>query len=97
MNNLESMAELFAMLGEPTRLKIVTELAREERCVHELADTLGLSLSAISHQLRLLKATRVVKFRKAGKHVFYRLDDDHIKQILQVASEHVDENRTTAL
>jgi len=89
------MAELFTMLGEPTRLRIVTELSGQERCVHELADTLGLSLSAVSHQLRLLKTTRVVKFRKAGKHVFYRLDDDHIKQIIQTASEHIQENRSS--
>ena len=91
MKHLESMAELFAMLGEPTRLNIVNQLIQRELCVHELAESLKMSVSAVSHQLRLLKATRIVKFRKQGKHVYYRLDDDHIKEMILIAREHINE------
>jgi DNA-binding transcriptional ArsR family regulator len=89
----EHVAELFSILGDQTRVKIVNALIEKELCVHELAELLNMTLSAISHQLRLLKATRLVRFRKEGKHVYYRLDDQHIRQLLNIALEHVKETR----
>jgi len=89
----EQVAELFSILGDQTRVKIVDALIEKELCVHELAALLNMTLSAVSHQLRLLKATRLVRFRKEGKHVFYRLEDEHIKQLLNVAIDHVNEYR----
>jgi len=88
----EQMAELFSLLGDCTRMNIIHALIENELCVHDLADQLGMTLSAISHQLRLLKTARLVRFRKEGKHVFYRLDDEHIKQIVTIAEAHIKEN-----
>ena len=88
---ISSMAQFFGMLSDPTRLKIVIVLKKEELCVHEIADAIGLSISAVSHQLRLLKTAKMVKNRRNGKMVYYSLDDEHIEQLLSVANEHVNE------
>ncbi len=82
------MAETFKILGDPTRLKIVLALTKEELCVLDIAELLGMSESAISHQLRLLKTLRLVKQRKDGKMVFYSLDDEHIEDLIRVAARH---------
>jgi DNA-binding transcriptional ArsR family regulator len=88
---LDSMSQFFCMLGEPTRLKIILVLKKSELCVHEISDTIDLSISAVSHQLRLLKSAKIVKNRRQGKHIYYALDDEHIKELLLVADEHVRE------
>ncbi len=88
---INSMAQFFGMLSDPTRLKIVIVLKKEELCVHEIADTIDLSISAVSHQLRLLKTAKMVKYRRNGKMVYYSLDDEHIEQLLSVADQHVNE------
>ena len=86
--NINGMADTFKVLGDPTRLKIVVALSRQELCVLDIATALGMTESAISHQLRLLRALRVVKQRKDGKLAFYSLDDEHIEDLVRVASRH---------
>lgn len=85
------MAEIFKILGDQTRLKIVLALSKQELCVLDIATVLGMSESAISHQLRLLKTLRLVRQRKEGKMVFYSLDDEHIEDLIMVASRHCEE------
>ena len=88
---LDSMSQVFGILSDPTRLKIVFALTSEELCVHEIANTIELSISAVSHQLRLLKTAKMVKSRREGKMVFYTLDDEHVEQLLSIADFHVRE------
>lgn len=83
-----SIAETFSVLGDQTRLKIVMALTKEELCVVDIAELLGVTESAISHQLRLLRTLRLVKQRKEGKMVFYSLDDEHIEDLIRVAARH---------
>lgn len=86
-----SLAETFKILSDQTRLKIVLALTKRELCVLDLAAVLGITESAISHQLRLLKTLRLVKQRKEGKMVFYSLDDEHIEDLIRVAERHTSE------
>lgn len=86
------LAETFKMLGDPTRLKIVLALLKSELCVCDLSALIGVSVSAISHQLRYLKNMRLVKFRKEGKVVYYALDDNHIVTIIKETQKHVRED-----
>jgi len=88
---IAAMSETFKVLGDPTRLKIVLALTKEELCVLDIAELLGMTESAISHQLRLLKTLRLVKQRKDGKMVFYSLDDGHIEDLVRVATRHSSE------
>ena len=90
-DSVERVADTFKVLGDPTRLRIVHALAREELCVCDLGTLLGLSQSTVSHSLRALRQMRLVRYRKAGKIAYYSLDDDHIARILGVAFEHVEE------
>lgn len=83
------LANLFKSLADPTRLRLVAELVGAERCVHELTERLGMSQPAISHQLRLLHDRGVVARRREGRHIYYRLDDDHVLQLFQRGREHV--------
>lgn len=85
------LAELFKVFADSTRMKIIYALLEEELCVCDLANIVGTTQSAISHQLRILKQAKLVKFRKDGKVVFYSLDDDHISQIVKKGSEHIEE------
>ena len=85
------LSETFKTLGDPTRLRIVLALAKEEFCVCDLSILINLSVSAISHQLRLLRNMKLVKFRKEGKMVYYSLDDSHIENIIREAQTHVRE------
>jgi ArsR family transcriptional regulator len=85
------LSELFSVLSDVTRLKIVTILQHGELCVQDIAQTIGMSVSAVSHQMRLLKTMKLVKFRKLGKMKYYSLDDSHIEQLLRIAHEHVEE------
>ena len=88
---VERLAETFKALGDPTRLRILSALSRAELCVCDLATLLGASESAISHQLRLLRSLRVVRARRDGRMVFYRLDDDHVVRLLAQGRAHVEE------
>jgi len=90
---LSALAELFKVLGDRTRARILEALAVSELCVCDLAAILCLSQSAVSHQLRLLRATKLVRYRKEGKNVFYSLDDEHVRQLFRQALEHVQEER----
>ncbi len=88
---VQSMAEMFRALGDPTRLRLILALAREELCVCDLTALTEVSASAISHQLRVLRGLKLVKYRRQGKMVYYSLDDAHVEQLLTVAQEHVNE------
>jgi ArsR family transcriptional regulator, lead/cadmium/zinc/bismuth-responsive transcriptional repressor len=86
-----SLAEIFRTLGDPTRVKILQALSVEELCVCDLAKLLGISESATSHQLRVLRSQKLVRFRKEGKMAFYSLDDAHIDSLMKEALRHVRE------
>ena len=88
---LEDIAELFKGFADATRVHILSLLAVEELCVTDIADKVSLSQSAISHQLRILKDAKLVKFRREGKSIFYTLDDDHVRAILSLGMEHLSE------
>lgn len=83
------LAETFKVLGDPTRIRIIQSLRQGELCVCDLSQVLEMSQSAISHQLRVLRNLRLVKFRKEGKVVYYSLDDDHITQLFDQGLDHV--------
>jgi len=83
------LAETFRVLSDPTRVRIVSALAEREQCVHELADALGLSHSATSHQLGMMREMRLVVGTKQGRHVVYRLDDDHVSDLFRLGLSHV--------
>lgn len=85
----ERVAAIFRALSDPTRLRIVSALSHGELCVGDLADALGMTQSAVSHQLRTLREMRVVRHRRIGKQVHYTLDDDHIRDLYQRSLEHV--------
>ncbi|WP_461205387.1 ArsR/SmtB family transcription factor [Clostridium sp. DL1XJH146] len=88
---LEGAADLLKVFGDRTRIKIINALSVSEMCVCDLAHVLNMTQSAISHQLRVLKGARLVKYRKEGKVVYYSLDDEHVKGILNIALEHIKE------
>ncbi len=84
------LAATFKALADPTRIRIVSVLAQTELCVCDLAATLGMTQSAISHQLRLMRDMRLVKSRKEGRMVYYALDDEHIYDLYQRGLEHIE-------
>src|SRR4051794_22405185 len=86
-----TLAETFRALGDPTRVRILDALARAELCVCDIATLLSFTESAVSHQLRLLCGLRLVRSRRAGRMVFYALDDDHITRLFAQGLEHVEE------
>lgn len=88
---LYDLADLFKVFGDSTRLRILCALFNCEQCVRHIADELGMTHSAISHQLRFLKQNKLVKNRREGKIVFYSLADDHVKRIFDQGLEHVRE------
>ena len=87
----QALAELFKTFGDPTRIRILSVLSYGEVCVNDLADTLSMTASAISHQLRLLKQARLVKSRRDGKLIYYSLDDDHVRSMFAQGLEHIQE------
>jgi DNA-binding transcriptional ArsR family regulator len=87
----DRLSETFKALSDPTRIKIVFALLQSELCVCEIADVIGMSQSAVSHQLRKLKDLRLVKRRKSSKMVFYSLDDEHIVKLLTQGVDHIRE------
>ena len=88
---LYDLAELFKVFGDTTRIKILCALFESEMCVCDIAALLSMNQSAISHQLRVLKQARLVKYRKEGKVVYYSLDDEHVKQIFDQGLVHIRE------
>ncbi|MFQ5884759.1 MAG: ArsR/SmtB family transcription factor [Thermoplasmata archaeon] len=86
-----SLSDTFKALGDRTRVKILHALSKEELCVCDISAILDMSISAVSHQLRVLRNMKLVRFRKDGKIVNYSLDDDHIVRLLKMAHEHVTE------
>lgn len=88
---LYDLAELFKVFGDSTRIKILYTLFEAELCVCDISKLLGLTQSAVSHQLRVLKGSRLVKFRREGKTVFYSLADGHVRKIIAQGMEHVNE------
>ena len=88
---LYDLAELFKVFGDSTRIRILYALFEAELCVCDIAQLLGLTQSAVSHQLRVLKGAKLVKPRKEGKTVFYSLADDHVRKVIAQGLEHVEE------
>ena len=92
-NEVGELADTFKVLGDATRVRILDILSHDERCVGDLAELLGVSESAVSHQLRLLRNARLVRQRRAGQQVFYALDDQHVIRLFEQAREHVQERK----
>lgn len=90
-NELFDLAELFKVFGDSTRIRILYVLFEKEICVQELADRLGMTQSAVSHQLKILKQSKLIKSRREGKSAFYSLSDDHVRSIIDQGLEHVQE------
>ena len=88
---LYDLAELFKVFGDSTRIRILYALFESELCVNDIAQLLNLGQSAVSHQLRILKDAKLVRFRREGKIIFYALDDEHVRNILSMGMEHVEE------
>ena len=88
---LYDLAELFKMFADSTRVKILYALFESELCVCDIAELLGMSQSAISHQLRVIKQAKLIKNRRDGKTIFYSLADEHVKTIIGMAKEHLEE------
>lgn len=86
---LYKLADLFKVFGDPTRIRILNALSQTELCVQDIADRLSMTQSAISHQLRILKQSELVKFRRDGKTIYYSLADDHVATIMAQGMEHV--------
>ena len=86
---LEAIADLFKAFGDTTRVQILSNLLFGEMCVGGIAEAVGLSQSAVSHQLRILKQMHLIKFRREGKNILYSLADDHVRTILEMGLEHV--------
>jgi len=87
----QDLAAIFSVLADPTRVRLVAALAEHELCVCDLANVLGLRQSTVSHQLRLLRALRVVRFRKEGRVAYYALDDAHVTGLLAQGLDHIRE------
>ncbi|NLV99738.1 MAG: helix-turn-helix transcriptional regulator [Clostridiales bacterium] len=91
---VNDLAEFFRLFGDATRLKILHALSISEMCVCDISEFLGMSQSAVSHQLKVLRQCRLVKYRREGRNVFYSLDDEHIQQIIYTGLEHMLEKQT---
>lgn len=88
---LYDLAELFRVFGDSTRIKILYALFESELCVNDISTVVGISQSAVSHQLRVLKSSKLVKFRREGKAMLYSLDDDHVRSMIALGMDHVEE------
>jgi DNA-binding transcriptional ArsR family regulator len=85
----QALADTFRVLGDPTRIRLIAAMALAERCVGDLAALVGMSESAVSHQLRMLRAARIVRTRRAGRQIFYTLDDGHVLALFEQGLSHV--------
>lgn len=88
---VHAVAEVFKLLGDPTRVRLVDALSHGERCVCDLAELVGITESAVSHQLRLLRSARLVRVRRTGRQAFYSLDDHHVLGLVHDTRRHVEE------
>ena len=88
---LYAVSDFFKVMSDSTRMRIMAVLDNEELCVCDLSEVLGMTKSAVSHQLKVLKDAQLVKFRRDGKNVYYTLKDDHVKTILEMGIEHIKE------
>jgi len=86
---LQKLSELFKILGDPTRTKILWALDQNEMCVCDIANALDMTKSSISHQLAILRTAGIVKYRRAGKEVYYMLDDEHVTQLYEMGLRHI--------
>ncbi len=89
----QTLAELFKLFGDSTRIRILTALKDGEKCVRDIADELGMNVSAISHQLKSLKVANMVKSRRDGQNIYYALSDDHVESIINIGLEHIREGK----
>ena len=87
--DIADIALLFATMGDPSRLEILLTLVEREQCVHDLTKAVGMSQSAVSHQLRILRDRKLVRTRRNGRQIFYRLDDAHVTALLSLATDHL--------
>ena len=87
------LAELFKVFGDSTRTRILSSLEFSELCVCEISEVLNMSISAVSHQLRILRQSKLVKSRKIGKEVYYSLDDEHVLKMIHFGFEHLNERK----
>ena len=92
---MEQMAQFFKVLGDSTRVRLLLRLADSEQCVSQLAEGLGLSGSAVSHHLRLLRLNRMAKCRRSGKSIYYSLSDEHVRSALVMVEEHILERQSS--
>ncbi|KAB2878422.1 helix-turn-helix transcriptional regulator [bacterium] len=92
-SELYQLSEVFSILGDTTRLKVVLALIETELCVCDIANFLGITKSAVSHHLRLMRNLRLVRFRRDGKMTYYSLDDHHIENLLKQATDHIEERK----
>jgi len=90
---VQALADTFRILGDPTRVRIVDALSEGELCVCDIAERVGISESAVSHQLRLMRTMRIVRGRREGRCVYYTLDDQHVLSLFQQGLRHVTEDR----
>ena len=93
VEKLYDLSDLFRIFGDSSRIRILYLLSVSDMCVCDMASLLDLTISAVSHQLRLLKQARLVRYRKSGKTVIYALDDDHVKSILSQGMDHINETK----
>ena len=89
--SINNLTEFFKIMGDNTRIQILCALAQNEMCVCDLVSVVNVSRSAMSHQLRILRHAHLVKSRREGKNIFYSLDDDHVKSVIQTSLEHTEE------
>ncbi len=85
------LSELFKIFGDSTRVKIINVLINSELCVNDISEKINVSQSAVSHQLRILKGSKLVKYRKEGNLIYYSLADDHVEKIFVLGCEHINE------
>ena len=90
-NEMYDLAELFKCFGDSTRIRILCVLFEEEVCVNDIADALNMTQSAVSHQLKLLKSAKLIKNRREGKSILYSLADEHVRKIIAMGLEHIEE------
>ena len=94
-DELSDLAELFKIFGDSTRIKILFDLFQGEKNVTEICDDLEMNQSAVSHQLKILKVSKLITSRRDGKAVYYRLADEHVKTIIAMGKEHIEEQKPT--
>lgn len=91
IDEIIELADMFKLFSDSTRLRIICALLKEELCVCDLTELLGLNQSTVSHQLQLLRASNLVKYRREGKQIFYKLRDEHVEIIIKMALDHIEE------